>query len=306
MKKFFLALFGSSLILLIGFSFARAQEGQEAEKKIHDILRQMTLEEKISMLSGTGFESRPVARLGIPALNMTDGPVGVRWHRSTAFPASIALAAAWDPALATREGSALGREAKAEGRRMLLGPCVNINRVPWGGRDFESYGEDPYLVARVAVGYVKGVQSEKVVACTKHYAANNQEWERESISAQVDERTLREIYFPAFQAAVQEGGSWSIMSAYNKVNGTWCSENPFLLTDVLKREWGFKGMVVSDWGAVHSMVPTVNAGLDIEMPNGQFLRGDSLLLAVRRGDVKEPVIDDKITRILRVIMWTGS
>ena len=305
MKKFFLALFGSSLILLIGFSFARAQEGQEAEKKIHDILRQMTLEEKISMLSGTGFESRPVARLGIPALNMTDGPVGVRWHRSTAFPASIALAAAWDPALATREGSALGREAKAEGRRMLLGPCVNINRVPWGGRDFESYGEDPYLVARVAVGYVKGVQSEKVVACTKHYAANNQEWERESISAQVDERTLREIYFPAFQAAVQEGGSWSIMSAYNKVNGTWCSENPFLLTDVLKREWGFKGMVVSDWGAVHSMVPTVNAGLDIEMPNGQFLRGDSLLLAVRRGDVKEPVIDDKITRILRVIMWTG-
>jgi len=202
-----------------------------------------------------------------------------------------------------RHGIRLSQPARAapseEKRRPRDGACcsapASISTAFRGGERLESYGEDPYLVARVAVGYVKGVQSEKVVACTKHYAANNQEWERESISAQVDERPCgRSI--SRLSSGMQEGGSWSIMSAYNKVNGTWCSENPFLLTDVLKREWGFKGMVVSDWGAVHSMVPTVNAGLDYRNAHGQS-SGDSLLLAVRRGDVKEPVIDDKITRI---------
>ena len=305
MEKIVAMILTTTVVTMVGMLRVFAQDNPETEKKIRELVRQLTLEEKLSMLGGTGFESRGVDRLGIPALNMTDGPVGVRWSSSTAFPVSIALAASWDTALAGRYGRALGREAKAKGRRMLLGPCVNINRVPNGGRDFESFGEDPYLTSRMAVEYVKGVQSEHVAACTKHYAANNQEWERESISVEADERTLREIYFPAFKAAVQEGGSWSIMSAYNKVNGTWCSENSFLLSDVLKKEWGFKGLVVSDWGAVHSMVPTVNAGLDIEMPEGKYLRPDDLMEALRRGEVKESVIDDKITRLLRVMMWAG-
>lgn len=282
-----------------------AQEEAAMERKAEDLLRRMTLEEKISLLSGTGFETRAIPRLGIPPLNMTDGPVGVRFHKSTAFPASIALAASWDPALASRYAQAIAVEAKAEGRRMLLGPCVNINRVPHAGRNFESFGEDPFLTSRLAVDYVRGVQSERVVACTKHYAANNQEWQRDSISVEVDERTLREIYFPAFKAAVQEGGSRAVMSAYNKINRTWCSENSFLLNDVLKKEWGFRGIVVSDWGAVHSTIPTANAGLDVEMPDGKYLGGGLLLDAVKRGDVKESVVDDKVIRILRVIGWTG-
>jgi hypothetical protein len=181
------------------------------------------------------------------------------------------MGATWDPQLIRRVGEALGVEAKARGRNMLLGPCININRVPVGGRSFESFGEDPYLMSRMAVGYIQGVQSQKVIACAKHYAANNQEFERTTIDEKVDERTLREIYLPAFKAAVQEGGALSVMSAYNKLNGHWCSENADLLTGILKKEWGFSGFVVSDWGAVHSTVPTANAGLDIEMPTGEFL-----------------------------------
>ena len=292
---------GIGMTLIAGI--ARAQGDIEA--KIKATIKQMTLEEKISMLGGTGFESKPVTRLGIPSLNMTDGPVGVRWEKSTAFPASIAMAATWDPQLIRRLGEALGVEAKAKGRNMLLGPCININRVPVGGRSFESFGEDPYLMARMAVAYVKGVQSEHVVATAKHYAANNQEFERTTMDEKIDERTLREIYLPAFKAAVQEGGALAVMSAYNKLNGKWCSENPWLLTDVLKKEWGFKGLVVSDWGAVHSTVPTANAGLDIEMPRGDFLNEKLLLPAVKRGEVSESVIDDKITRLLRVMYMDG-
>ena len=281
-----------------------AGESDAVEQKIRDLIGKMTLEEKIDLLSGTGFETRPIPRLGIPPLNMTDGPVGVRWDNSTAFPVSIAMAATWDPGLIHRVGWALGREVKAKGRHMLLGPCININRVPHGGRNFESFGEDPYLTSRIAVSYIEGVQSEKVVACAKHFACNNQEWERATIDAKVDERALREIYLPAFRAAVQEGGAWTVMSAYNRLNGHYCSENQYLLTDVLKNEWRFKGFVVSDWGAVHSTVPTANAGLDLEMPHGEYLGGD-LLAAARRGEVKENILDDKITRLLRVMFWAG-
>ena len=294
------------LLLCAGLAMTAEAPAQDTlESRVRDLLSKMTLEEKVSLLSGTGFESRPIERLGIPSLTMTDGPVGVRYEKSTAFPASIALAASWDTARASAYGRALGIEAKAKGRYMLLGPCININRVPMGGRDFEAYGEDPYLTGRIAVSYVRGVQSEGVAACTKHYAANNQEYQRVSISVETDERTLREIYLPAFKAAVQEGGSWGIMSAYNKVNGLWCSENPFLLTDVLKNEWGFRGIVVSDWGAVHSTVPTANAGLDIEMPTGEFFGGTKLLDEVKRGSVPAAVIDDKVTRILRVMFHLG-
>jgi beta-glucosidase len=298
-----------STILIICLAMSSPGENARAqgdlEGKISGIVKQMTLEEKISMLGGTGFESKPVLRLGIPSLNMTDGPVGVRWEKSTAFPAAIAMGATWDPPLIRRVGEALGVEAKARGRNMLLGPCININRVPVGGRSFESFGEDPYLMSRMAVEYVKGVQSQNVIACAKHYAANNQEFERTTIDEKVDERTLREIYLPAFKAAVQEGGALSVMSAYNKLNGRWCSENTDLLTGILKKEWGFSGFVVSDWGAVHSTVPTANAGLDIEMPTGDFLNYGLLAPALKKGEVNESVIDDKITRLLRVMYRAG-
>ena len=295
----------SPLLILLALRSAPMVAQTGIDESVNAILSRMTLGEKIAMLSGTGFASRPVPRLGIPALNMTDGPVGVRWEQSTAFPASIAMAATWDPALIGRVGAALGIEARAKGRNMLLGPCININRVPVGGRSFESFGEDPFLMACMAVAYVRGVQSQHVIATAKHFAANNQEFERTTIDEAVDERTLNEIYFPAFRAAVQEAGVLSVMSAYNKLNGHWCSENPWLLTDVLKNEWGFRGFVVSDWGAVHSTVPTANAGLDIEMPDGAYLNDSLLVPAVQRHDVSEQVIDDKIRRMLRAMMTIG-
>jgi beta-glucosidase len=298
-----------STMLVIGLAMtsltgtARAQG--DIEENVRTLLKRMTLEEKISMLGGTGFDSKPLPRLGIPSLSMTDGPVGVRWEQSTAFPAGIAMAATWDPPLIRRVGEALGLEARAKGRNMLLGPCININRVPVGGRSFESFGEDPYLMSRMAVEYIRGVQSQHVIACAKHFAANNQEFQRMTIDEKVDERTLREIYLPAFRAAVQEGGTLSVMSAYNKLNGYWCSENRYLLTDILKKEWGFKGFVVSDWGAVHSTAPTANAGLDIEMPRGDFLNESLLLPQLKNGGVSESVIDEKITRMLRVMYMAG-
>jgi beta-glucosidase len=278
---------------------------QKSEARIEQLLTQLTLEEKISLLGGTGFETKPIPRLGIPPLNMTDGPVGVRWQPSSAFPVSIMMAATWDPSLIEKLGGALGRETKAKGRRMLLGPCLNIHRTPFGGRNFESFGEDPYLAAQMAANYVRGVQSEKVVATAKHFACNNQEHEREFTNVTVGERALREIYLPTFEAAVKEGGAMSVMSAYNKLNGFWCSENPRLLTDILKKEWGFQGFVVSDWGAVHSTVPTANAGLDIEMPTGVYLNADSLLPAITAGKVSVATIDDKIRRLLRTMAWAG-
>lgn len=276
------------------------------EERIEDLLIRMTLEEKVDMLGGTGFESKLNERLGIPSLNMVDGPVGVRWgENATAFPAGIAMAASWDTELVERIGKALAQETKAKGRNVLLGPCVNIQRVPHAGRNFESFSEDPYLTSRIAVSYVKGVQSEKVIATTKHFACNNQEYERRSIDVRVDERTMREIYLPAFKAAVQEAKCWAIMSAYNRLNGHYCSSNTILLTDILKNEWGFQGVVVSDWEAVHSTIPTLFAGLDIEMPKAKYLMKKDVLEAVKSGTVKESKINDKIRRMLRAMFAMG-
>ena len=271
------------------------------EKKINDIIKQMTLEEKANMLGGdtTAFDSKPLPRLGIPALRMTDGPNGVRWGKSTAFPVGVCLASTWDTSLVYQMAQALGRETKAQGRNVLLGPCVNIHRDPRAGRNFESYGEDPYLAARTAVSYIKGLQSENIIATVKHFACNNQEFERNSIDARIDERTIREIYFPAFKAAIQEGESWSVMSAYNRLNGHYASSNTWLLKTVLKEEWGFKGFVMSDWGAVHSIVPTMYAGMDIEMPSGRYMNVENTVLAIQEGRMKESHIDEKIRRMLR-------
>jgi beta-glucosidase len=235
------------------------------------------------------------------------------------------MAATWDTDLLQSEGRAIGQEMKALGRDMILGPTVNINRTPLWGRNFEGYGEDPYLSSRLAVAYIKGVQGEGVIATVKHFAANNEEFERHRINAVVDERALQEIYFPAFKAAVEEAGVWSVMSAYNKLNGVYCAENSFLLKDVLQKLWGFKGFVVSDWGSTYSTVGTVNAGMDLEMPGGQpmkdwlkkpeaqaagngggWLVPEKVLPEISAGKISAATIDDNVGRILRVMFISGQ
>jgi beta-glucosidase len=284
-------------------------QNADIEKRIDDLLSKMSLEEKIDMISGekTQFDTRPNERLGIPALHMADGPVGIRSRReaSTAFPASVCMAVTWNPDLIYKAGQALGQEAKAKGKNVLLGPCVNIHRVPQGGRNFESFGEDPYLTGKIAASYIKGIQSEKVIATVKHFACNNQEFERHSIDVRVDERTLNEVYLPAFKAAVQEGGVWAVMSAYNRLNGQYCSANTNLLTDILKKQWGFQGFVMSDWGAVHSCIPELYAGLDLEMPTTAYFKINDVNEAVRRRLITPASIDDKVRRMLRAMFYMG-
>ncbi|MCL5027806.1 MAG: PA14 domain-containing protein, partial [Bacteroidetes bacterium] len=275
------------------------------EQRVKDLINRMTLQEKLDMLGGTGFATKPNKRLGIPELRMSDGPLGVRWDSSTAFPSGICMAATWDTSLINIIGKSIGEELKGKGRDAILGPCVNIARIPMGGRNFESFGEDPYLDSRMAVSYIKGVQSEGVAATVKHFAVNNQEFNRTFTDVKIDERALNEIYLPTFKAAVTEANVLCVMSAYNKVNGAYCSENNYLLNKKLKDDWKFKGLVMSDWGAVHSTIPTAQNGLDLEMPTGDFLNEKSLTDAVSSGEVSVKTIDDKITRILTVMFKLG-
>jgi len=275
------------------------------EKRVEYLLSKMTLEEKIEQITGDDFKTKANRRLGIPALVMTDGPLGPRGKGpNTVFSAPVNFAAAWDLDLTRKIGEAMGEETRILGFNLLLGPCINISRVPYGGRNFESFGEDPYLMAEMTVPIIKGIQSKSVAACTKHFVANNQEWNRFDVSAEIGERTLREIYFPAFKAAVQRANTYSIMSAYNKVNGTYASESKYLLNDVLKEDWGFDGVVISDWGAVRSTKKTAEAGMDLEMPNGKYL-GEKLLTTIKNGEVEESILDDKIRGILRIMFRIG-
>jgi len=280
------------------------QKTASVEERVEDLLSRMTLEEKIDQLSGEGFDTRINERLGIPALRMADGPAGVRWGPATAFPAPVAMASTWDEDLLFRIGQVIGREMKSKGRNFFLGPCINIHRHPLGGRNFESFGEDPFLVSQMAVPYIQGVQSEGVLACAKHYACNNQEWRRHRVDVHVSERALREIYLPHFKSSVQDGNVRTVMAAYNVFRGDHCSESAHLLNTVLKNEWGFQGFVVSDWGSVYSTVKAANNGLDLEMPWGEYF-DDKLLQAVKNGEVKESIIDDKIRRLLRVRFESG-
>ena len=286
-----------------------AQLDSNIEQRVEALLSRMTLEEKIQMLHGErrrgyiGYVPA-IPRLGIPELALTDGPAGVRHGPGTAFPAPVALAATWDRSLAQEYGAALGAETKAKGQNILLGPMVNIVRVPEGGRDFETFGEDPFLTAQMSSAEIRGIQSQGIIAEVKHYAANNQEKERLQVSAEVDERTLREIYLPAFEGAVKDAKVGSVMAAYNKVNGTFSSENTHLLKDILKGDWKFDGFVVSDWGATHSTVEAANNGLDIEMPGDKFF-GTPLLTAIKQGQVSEQTVNEKVRRILRVMMRFG-
>jgi beta-glucosidase len=276
------------------------------EKRVEDLLSKMTLDEKIAQLSGKDFMStRTNKRLSIPTLKMTDGPHGVRCGKATCFPTGITMASTWNRNLIENIAKALGQETKAKGRQILLGPCVNIHRNPLGGRNFESFSEDPYLAGQLAASYITGLQSENVAASLKHYLANNQEYQRTTISAEIDERTLREIYLRTFEIAVKQAHPLSLMAAYNKINGDHACANKHLLTDVLKEEWGFKGFVVSDWGATHSVVKSANAGLDLEMPGPGEHFDEDLKRAVQKGKVSEKTIDDKVRRILTVEFLLG-
>jgi beta-glucosidase len=280
------------------------------KEKIEELLGLMTIKEKVSMLAGsTMWHTTPVERLGIPVIKVTDGPYGARGGGSFAggltsacFPVSIALAATWNTELVERVGQALGEEARTKGAHILLAPTVNIHRSPLSGRNFECYSEDPYLSARMAVAFVRGVQSQNVGTAIKHYVCNDSEFQRTTISSEVGERALREIYLPPFKAAIQEAHTWMVMASYNKVNGTYASENPYILTDILREEWGFEGLVMSDWLGTKSTAASVNAGLDLEMPGPPVWRGEKLLRAFHAGEVDEATIDQSVRRLLGVIV----
>ena len=282
---------------------------RSVEERVEDLLKRMTLEEKIQQLAGLpderGMKTVFNERLGIPDFKMSDGPIGVRWDEATAFPSGVSLAATWDTSLAASYGRQLALETLFKGRNYILGPCINMHRLPTGGRNFESYGEDPWLTGRLAVAYVKAVQKEGVITSVKHYALNNQEWERMRLNVKVDERTLREIYLPHFEMAVKEGEALSLMAAYNKINDWYASENKHLLMDILKNEWGFRGLVVSDWGATHSTVNAIKNGLDLEMPTGEFLNEKNIKEALQRGDITLADIDNMVRRILYVKFKSG-
>lgn len=284
-----------------------AKSPAAVEQRVDALLKKLTLEEKIDLLGGyQGFYTQPISRLGIPAIKMSDGPAGVRnYGPTTAYSAPVALAATWDLDLARQVGRSFGLDARKRGVHIVLAPGVNINRVPMNGRNFEYLGEDPYLASEMVVPWIQGLQSEGVIGTVKHFAANSQEHGRMDYSMNVDERTLREIYFPAFEAAVKKGNVWSVMCAYNLLNGKYCSANPWLLNDVLKKEWGFKGFVMSDWGAVHDSIPVVNAGMDLEMPGPDFMNRKTILPAIEAGTVKVATIDDKVRRMLRSFISMG-
>ena len=301
-------------LLLFGAVWAMAQAAPPAaatpgdvERRVESILGQMTLEEKVDLIGGVDFFFvRGVPRLGVPRLKMADGPIGVRnWGPATAMAGGVSLAATWNPALAERVGTEIGRDARAKGVHFLLGPGLNIYRAPMNGRNFEYFGEDPFLAARTAVGYVKGVQAQGVSATVKHFLGNNSEFDRHNTDAIIDERALREIYMPAFEAAVKEAGVGAIMCSYNLTNGAHMSQNGYLNTDVAKKEWGFRGVLMSDWDATYDAVGAANGGLDLEMPSGKFMNREKLLPDIQQGQVSQAAIDDKVRRILRTAIAFG-
>ena len=296
------------------------QSDAAAEAHIDSLIKKMSLQQKIDMLHGNSFfTSAGVKALGIPEMHYYDGPFGVRpevhpnsWKpmglttdSATYLPTGSALAATWDTSLARQYGKVLGQEARARHKDMILGPAVNIDRNPNGGRTFEFLTEDPYLDARLTTNYIEGVQNQGVAACVKHYVANNQETNRLNVDEIIGQRALREIYMPAFKAAVQKAHVDAVMAAYNKVNGNYMAANKSLLKNVLEKQWGFKGMIISDWGGVHSTVKTAKAGLDVEMGSGtdysKFYFATPLRDSVRAGKVSEETINHKVKRILRVM-----
>jgi beta-glucosidase len=323
--------FKKTLIVLCSFLFAlctlKAQT--EYDAKINALLSKMTLEEKVAMIhAASSFTSGGVPRLGIPELVMSDGPHGVRvehgrdwvvdqnvYDSGTYLPTGVCLAATWNPELGYAFGKVLGSEANFRGKDVILGPGINIIRNPLNGRNFEYQSEDPYLISKMVVGYIKGVQDQGISACVKHYLANNQEVNRNTVNIEMSERALREIYLPGFKAAVTEGGVNTLMGSYNLFRGQYATENNYTINQILKKEWGFKGVVMSDWGAVHNTMEALYNGCDIEMgtdlsmlpnPNySNFFMGDTVVTLVRTGKIPQYLIDDKVRRILYVMFKTG-
>jgi beta-glucosidase len=292
------------------------EEGMErTDSTASSMLAELTLGEKASLCLGSDFwHTAPVERLGIPAIMVSDGPHGLRTQPeeadhvgisgsvpATCFPTACALGSSWDPQLVRRVGEALGREARAQGVAVVLGPGINIKRSPLCGRNFEYVAEDPLLSGVLGAALIDGIQSQGVGASLKHYAANNQETDRLRVSAEVDERTLRELYLAGFERAVTQARPWTVMCAYNKVNGTYASEHAWLLTTVLREEWGFDGLVVSDWGAVHDRVAALAAGLDLEMPPNLGVSDAAIVSAVNSGQLDEQVLDTAVARVLRLV-----
>jgi len=284
-----------------------APSSTDVEKRVESLLQQMTVEEKIEIIGGiSDFYIRPIPRLGIPSLRMSDGPMGVHdYGLTTAYPAGIALAASWDRELAERFGRSMGADARARGVHFILGPGMNIYRAPMCGRNFEYFGEDPYLASRIAVWVVKGIQSQRVIATAKHFAGNNSEFARMTISSNIDERTLREIYLPAFEASVKEAKAGAVMDAYNRVNGVYMTQNNHLNNEILKKDWGFDGIVMSDWGATHDGLGAALGGMDLEMPSPTFMNSGALLPALKDGRLPMTTLDDKVRRILRKAIEFG-
>lgn len=313
MKFLFSRMFLATLFTFVFTVSLQAQPLLKNEAKINDIISQMTLEEKVEMLHGKNmFSSAGVERLGIADLEYADGPFGIReemephsWNSlhlttdsATFFPTGSALAATWSPEMAYAYGRGMGIEARLRGKDMVLGPAMNIQRIPTGGRTYEYLSEDPLLTGFLAVAYTKGCQDAGTAVCLKHFALNNQENYRGFVDVRVSPRAMNEIYLRPFEMAVREGDAWGVMAAYNKVDGKWCSDNEMLLTDVLRKRWGFPGIVISDWGGVHA-TSAVAAGMNVEMPGNRFM-GKALLDSVKAGVISEAVIDQRVRELLRV------
>jgi beta-glucosidase len=309
-------------LISFGFIINKAVFGQDVtlykdttaplEQRVDDLFGRLTQDEKLALLGGTGFTTQPIPRLGVPEMVMADAGQGVRGGPegtlgpATAFPAGVLMASTWDTNLLWQIGQAIGEEArnKGQGVQVLLGPAVNIHRTPLGGRNGEYMSEDPYLAARLAVAYIRGMQNTGISACMKHFACNNQETDRMEVNATVSERALREIYLPAFEAGVKEGDVHAVMSSYNQVNGHHSSANPYLLKEILKKEWGFDGLVMSDWGGVHE-ADVVQDGNDLEMPTGANMTVPKLKAALADGSVTQAAVDDSAHRILRTVIRVG-
>ena len=290
-------------VLFVGISVpARPASQSDDDARAGAILAKMSLEQKVDYIGGfDGFYIRAIPELGVSALRMADGPMGARnGGPATAMAGGINLAATWDTDLAQRVGVQIGRDARAKGVNFLLGPGLNIYRAPTNGRNFEYFGEDPYLAGRIAVGYVTGVQSQGVSATAKHYMGNNSEYDRHNTDSIIDERTMREIYLPAFEAAVKDAHVGAVMNSYNLVNGQHATQNEILNTQILKKEWGFQGVLMSDWFSTYNGVAAAQSGLDLEMPSGMYMNRANLLPAVKDGTLPETQLDDKVRRILRL------
>ncbi len=307
-RRYFPAVFLLFLLItsLLALSQAPASDSAAIESRVESLLKKLTLEEKVDLIGGVDdFYIRANEKIALPRLKMADGPVGVRNYGPSTVFGGVGLAATWDPEMAKLVGMTIGQDARARGVHFMLGPGVNIYRAPLNGRNFEYFGEDPYLASLIAVGYIDGMQSQGVSATIKHFMGNNSEFDRHNTDSVINERTMHEIYLPVFEAAVKQAHVGAIMDSYNLINGIHATQNGYINNDVAKKDWGFKGIIMSDWDATYDAVGAANGGLDLEMPSGKFMNRAKLLPAVKDGKVSEATIDDKVRRILRTAIQFG-